>query len=405
LCSLVTILPDYLYRTRVQGKALGVDITFFSIWYELRWGITACAVLTISLITTIFYYHPSTTAVTSFFRTVTILPEAGGRVAEIKVRTGDLVEAGQPLFTLDASAQESAAETARRRIAEVEAALAVAEDQLAAAEGTVRQAEGSLDQARTELERKQTLAERSPDVVAGQELDRLINLVESRTGALRAASASRDAVQTEIDTLLPAQRASAEAALAEAEVALSKTVVRAGISGRVEQFQLREGDFVSPVLRPAGLLVPEDHLDGIFTAGFGQISAQVLEPGMVAEITCASMPFTVVPMVVVSKQDVLASGQFRPTDQLRDVQEVVRPGTVMVTMEPLFEGGTTGIPAGSTCIANAYTNFGDQLENGDLSTAQFVFYHVVDTVGVVHAAMLRIQAIMLPVRTLVLSGH
>ncbi|MEL6338132.1 MAG: biotin/lipoyl-binding protein, partial [Pseudomonadota bacterium] len=230
------------------GKALGVDITFFSIWYELRWGITACAVLTISLITTIFYYHPSTTAVTSFFRTVTILPEAGGRVAEIKVRTGDLVAAGQPLFTLDASAQESAAETARRRIAEVEAALAVAEDQLAAAEGTVRQAEGSLDQARTELERKQTLAERSPDVVAGQELDRLINLVESRTGALRAASASRDAVQTEIDTLLPAQRASAEAALAEAEVALSKTVVRAGISGRVEQFQLREGDFVSPVL-------------------------------------------------------------------------------------------------------------------------------------------------------------
>jgi multidrug resistance efflux pump len=33
---------------------------------------------------------------------------------------------------------------------------------------------------------------------------------------------------------LPAQRATAEAALAEAQVDLDKTVVRAGVSGRVE---------------------------------------------------------------------------------------------------------------------------------------------------------------------------
>ena len=65
-CSLVTILPDYLYRRYAQGKRWGHEITLYSVWYELRWGITGCVLLTVSLITVVFYYHPSTTNVTSF---------------------------------------------------------------------------------------------------------------------------------------------------------------------------------------------------------------------------------------------------------------------------------------------------------------------------------------------------
>ena len=47
---LITILPDYLYRRYGQGKRLGEEITLFNFWYELRWGITACAVLTLTLL-------------------------------------------------------------------------------------------------------------------------------------------------------------------------------------------------------------------------------------------------------------------------------------------------------------------------------------------------------------------
>ena len=67
LCSLITVLPDYLYRRYAQGMTWGVEITFFTMWYELRWGITACLILTISLITLVFYYHPSTTNAAPFF--------------------------------------------------------------------------------------------------------------------------------------------------------------------------------------------------------------------------------------------------------------------------------------------------------------------------------------------------
>src|SRR4051794_6876539 len=66
VCSLLTILPDYLFRRYVQGKRLGKEITFFSVWFELRWGIILCLLLTVGLITTIFYYHPSTTNVVSY---------------------------------------------------------------------------------------------------------------------------------------------------------------------------------------------------------------------------------------------------------------------------------------------------------------------------------------------------
>src|SRR5438477_9702124 len=126
-CSLLTIVPDYLYRRYGQGKRFGKEITFFSVWYELRWGITGCLMLTVSLITMIFYFHPSTTSATLFFRTVPILPEASGRVAEVNVGLSAPVAKGDVIFRLDSSKQEAALETASRKIAEGGAGKSTAE--------------------------------------------------------------------------------------------------------------------------------------------------------------------------------------------------------------------------------------------------------------------------------------
>src|SRR5262249_22980064 len=110
LCSLLTILPDYLFRRYGQGKRLGKEITLYSVWFELRWGITACLILTVSLITTVFYNHPSTSNVTLFFRTVPIVPEINGRVAEVYVGVSGPITKGAPIFRLDSSKQEAAVE-------------------------------------------------------------------------------------------------------------------------------------------------------------------------------------------------------------------------------------------------------------------------------------------------------
>src|SRR6185436_7479421 len=98
LCSMFTLLPDYLYRRYVQGKRFGKEITLYSVWFELRWGITGCLILTVLLITTVFYFHPSTTNVTLFFRTIPILPETNGRVAEVKIGHNHAVKKGDAIF-------------------------------------------------------------------------------------------------------------------------------------------------------------------------------------------------------------------------------------------------------------------------------------------------------------------
>ena len=60
---------------------------------------------------------------------------------------------------------------------------------------------------------------------------------------------------------------------------------------------------------------------------------------------------------------------------------------------------------GSKCIANAYTNNHDLLEQGELGLGQTLFLHMVDTVGVIHAIILRMQALLMPVQMLVFAGH
>ena len=404
-CSLLTILPDYLYRRFVQGKRFGKEITFYSVWYELRWGITGCVILTVCLITVIFYNHPSTTNVTLFFRTVPILPETNGRVAEVFVGNSGPIKKGDPIFRLDSSKQESAVETARRKIAEVDAEMTVARVDVAKAEGQLKEAQSNHQQTLDELEAKQELYRRNPGNVPFREIERLQERAKGQLGAIDAATASKQSIEARISSLLPAEKASAEAALSQAQVELDKTIIRAGVSGRVEQFVLRVGDIVNPLMRPAGILIPEGAGQRGLQAGFGQIEAQIMKEGMIAEVTCVSKPFTVIPMVVTNVQDYIAAGQFRGGEQLIELQQVTKPGTLLVYLEPLFKGGIDSVTPGSSCIANAYSNNHDIIVAKDTGTFRAIALHAVDALGLVHALILRLQALVLRFQTLVFSGH
>jgi multidrug resistance efflux pump len=405
LCSLVTLLPDYLFRRYVQGKRLGKEITFYSMWFELRWGLTGCLILTVLLITTVFYNHPSTTNVTLMFRTVPILPETNGRVAEINVRDSAPVKRGDPIFRLDSAKQEAAVESARRKIAEVDAQTVVARSDVAKAEGQLQEAKSAQQQTQDELNTKEELYRRNPGNVPFREIERLQERIRGQLGAITAATAAKQGAEERISTLLPAEKASAEAALEQAQVELNKTVIRAGVTGRVEQFFLRVGDVVNPLMRPAGILIPEGAGTRALQAGFGQIEAQIMKVGMIAEVTCVSKPFTVIPMVVTAVQDYIAAGQFRGGEQLIDLQQVTKPGTLLIFLEPLYQGGIDDVTPGSSCIANAYSNNHDIIAAKDTGFWRATALHVVDALALVHALILRLQALILPFQTLVFSGH
>jgi len=404
-CSILTVLPDYLFRRYVQGKRFGKEITLYSVWFELRWGITGCLILTIALITTVFYNHPSTTNVTLFFRTVPIVPETVGRVETVYVGVSAPIKEGEPIFALDDAKQQAAVETAKRKIAEVEAELVVGKADVVKAEGQVQEAKSAHQQAVEELATKRDLYSRNPGNVPRREIEKLEVAVQGRQGAIDAATAAKDAAEARVANLLPAEKASAEAQLAQAEVELKKTVVRAGVNGRIEQFALRPGDIVNPLMRPAGVLIPEGAGTRALQAGFGQIEAQIMKAGMVAEVTCTSKPFSIIPMVVTSVQGFIAAGQFRGGEQLVDPQAVARPGTLLVFLEPLYSGGLDDITPGSSCIANAYSSNHETIASEDTGTLSRVTLHAVDALALVHALILRLQALVLPFQTLVFSGH
>jgi multidrug resistance efflux pump len=405
LCSVFTILPDYLYRRYAQGKRFGKEITFYSVWFELRWGITACVILTVCLITTVFYNHPSTQNVTLFFRTIPIVPETNGRVAETFVSFSGPVAAGAPIFRLDSSKQEAAVETARHKIAQVDAEQAVARTDVLKADGQIKQATSARQQTLDELETKQELYRRNPGNVPFREIERLEVRAEGQLGDIAAATAAKQGAEERVATLIPAQKASAQAELEQAQVELNKTVIRAGVSGRVEQFTLRVGDIVNPLMRPAGVLIPEGAGGRSLQAGFDQIEAQIMKVGMAAEVTCVSKPFTVIPMVVTGVQDYIAAGQFRGGEQLIDPQQVTRAGTLLVTLEPMYKGGIDDVTPGSSCIANAYSDNHDTIVAKDTGALRAVALHIVDALALVHALILRLQALVLPFQNLVFSGH
>jgi hypothetical protein len=110
-------------------------------------------------------------------------------------------------------------------------------------------------------------------------------------------------------------------------------------------------------------------------------------------------------MVITGVQDYIAAGQFRGGEQLLDPQQVTRPGTLIAFLEPLYGGGLDDVTSGSSCVANAYSSNHDVIVAKDTGTIRAAALHAVDALALVHALLLRIQALLLPFKTLVFSGH
>jgi multidrug resistance efflux pump len=309
------------------------------------------------------------------------------------------------IFRLDSSKQEAAMETARRKIAEVDADLLAAQADILKVEAQIQQAKSDYQQGSDELDVKRELQKRNPGIVPQRDIEKLEVLLAGRQGAVDSATASKQSATTRLTAVLPAEKASAQAALAEAQVDLDKTTIRAGVDGRVEQFTLRVGDVVNPVMRSAGILIPDGAGQRGLSAGFGQIEAHVIKVGMVAEAACISKPWTIIPMVVTGEQNYIAAGQFRGGEQLLEAQQVQAPGTILAFLEPIYQGGLDGVTPGSSCIVNAYTSNHDLIASKETGAFKGFVLHAVDAVGVVHAMLLRVQALLLPIKTLVLSGH
>jgi len=112
-------------------------------------------------------------------------------VSEVNVEFSAPVKKGDVIFKLDSSKQQAAMETARRKIAEVDAAMLAARADVLKAEGQIQQAKGDYQQASDELDVKRELQKRNPGIVPQRDIEKLEVLLAGRRGSLDAATASK----------------------------------------------------------------------------------------------------------------------------------------------------------------------------------------------------------------------
>ncbi len=202
----------------------------------------------------------------SAHREVSVPVELPGRVAEVLVKMGEEVQAGDLLVRLEGKDQEV-------QLLQAEAALAAARAQLgearagarpqdlAQAEAGLRQAESGYETAARQRERMEALY--AEGIVSLQELELARSQYANAAAALEAARAALQKLEAGPTpyTLqaLEAQVAQAEAALLAARRQYEKTFICTPISGKVAAVLLRAGELAGAGT-PAVVVVDDDPL-------------------------------------------------------------------------------------------------------------------------------------------------
>ncbi|MEK0081536.1 HlyD family secretion protein [Benzoatithermus flavus] len=183
-------------------------------------------------------------------------PEAGW-VESLAVQRGDRVEAGAPLFALEAGRQRAAVREAEAGLARAEAQLADLKqgkrpEEIAEIEAELAQARATAAYAEQDLRRQEKLAR--SDVAAEARLDQARSAADAARARVAAMEAQLAAARlpARADQIAAASAAveSARAALAQARWQLDQRTVRAPAAALVEDTLRKPGEWV-----PAGGIV------------------------------------------------------------------------------------------------------------------------------------------------------
>jgi HlyD family secretion protein len=144
---------------------------------------------------------------------VEIQAEVSGRIVDLRILEGQMVSAGDTLLIIDASTFEAAVQRAQAA--------------LASAQATATQARANRNQSERTLGRTQRIREQNAELISDQELE---------------AAETNNEVQEALYQAAEHQVEQARANVREARDRLSKTVIRAPMTGRVTRLNVEQGE-------------------------------------------------------------------------------------------------------------------------------------------------------------------
>ena len=291
---------------------------------------------------------------------------ANGRVVELLVREGSVVEAGQALVRLDAEALRRQVESAELAVAQAQVNVQRARSQAVGgvlqAEAAKRAADGSLALAQRQLEEAEALLDIG--AVAATEVQALrAQRDQAKSAALQAADALARANRLEVEdlALLELQEQQAEVQLRQVREALADSIVRAPFAGEVAQLLVEAGEFVGAGAPVARLLGLEAQLAS-FSVPPEDVAALELAGRVVVEYAGSSLPATVTRTERSAQQARLATviatldpaAPRLPSGAVAEVRY-----EVLLASGPILPSSALTAEAGRTFVFKA-----DQRENG-----------------------------------------
>jgi HlyD family secretion protein len=246
-------------------------------------------------------------------------PVSAGRIAEVAVKRGDVVKAGDPLFSLDATDEmaqrdqaEAALEEAKAKLADLQTGerpeeLAIIQAQLDAAKASM-----TLSVPRVERRRKMVTSK----IVGEEEVDEAESALLEDRGHIAEYTARLAAAKlpARADQIAAAQHAvtEAQAALASAAWSLDQRKVVASADGRIEDVYFRAGEEVNAgaavlqLLPPPNLklrlYVPEPLLGGYKIGQKLSIACDSCAVGQTATISFIATTAEFTPPVIYSRE-------------------------------------------------------------------------------------------------------
>ncbi|WP_414580799.1 efflux RND transporter periplasmic adaptor subunit [Scytonema sp. PCC 10023] len=175
-------------------------------------------------------------------RSVTLQPRVQGQVAQIFVRSGDTVAAGNPIMQLDPREQQAA-------VSSVNAAAEVAQSQLENARAILRSLEAERQSSLADLRLNQQDYERytnlaSQGAVSRQTSEQYANRLATSQAAVREVEARIKAQQASINQAEKSLK-QAQANTSERQVQLQYYKITAPFAGTVGNVPVKVGDFVN----------------------------------------------------------------------------------------------------------------------------------------------------------------
>jgi len=227
-----------------------------------------------------------------------------GWLTSIEVQRGADVSLGDVLFTLDATRELAARDTANAAISGANALIAQADAQAAQALATRAQAEADTLRSEREFERQEGL------VAIGATPRREMETAEASLQSARARRTQADAQRAQAMGLraqATAQIEETEAALATAEYNLTERSVQARVAGTVQDIYFRAGEYAtaSPIisiLPPQNVFVrffvPEEDLAGLSLGDEVQINCDNCPENLTANVSFISAEVEYTPPII-----------------------------------------------------------------------------------------------------------